>query len=80
MKLEYFRQDDDTYLAVEPETDHDGCRLVIEVERIQKGKFRSWEAHSSRRPVFSFIELPRIRHADMPNGVARAARIKYSQH
>ena len=79
MRLEYYLQDTDSYLAVEPDTDSEDYRLVIEIQRIPINGRHSWEAVGSRRPVHSFSDLPRIYAAEVPLNALRAARIKYSE-
>ena len=78
MKLQYFAQDDGSYLAVEPNAEGDDYRLVIEIERHQRGAIVRWTAFSSYRPIVSFAHLPRVLAIDVPKGACRAARYKYS--
>lgn len=79
MKLQYFAQDDGSYLAVERDVDDEDYCLVIEIERVSKSGRHFWEATGSRRPVHSFVDLPRVFAAEIPLNALRAARIKYSE-
>ncbi len=78
MRLQYFSQDDGSYLAVEPNSDGDDYRLVIEIERHQRRAIIRWKAFSRYRPIVSFAHLPRVLAVDVPKGARRAALYKYS--
>jgi hypothetical protein len=79
MKLRYFQQDERTYLAVERDVDDEDYCLVIEVERMSRNGRHRWEAVGNRRPVQSFVDLPRVSSLDVPKFAMIAARTKYSE-
>lgn len=79
MNLRYFIQDEGSYLAAEKDIDDEDYCLVIEVERVSRNGRHSWEATGTRRPVHSFVDLPRIPALEVPKHAMIAARIKYSE-
>lgn len=79
MNLKYFLQDEGSYLAVEKDIDDEDYCLVIEIERMSRNGRHSWEATGSRRPVHSFVDLPRVPATDIPKPALIAARVKYSE-
>lgn len=79
MNLKYFLQGEGSYLATVLDTDDEDYCLVIEIERVSRNGRHFWEATGSRRPVHSFVDLPRVYAAEIPLNALRAARIKYSE-